>query len=127
MEKIYNILETDKEITEPINLKIRKIYINSDFQVSKDKNCIHIDASKLRFPILLRHWHEGDTFFPFGMNNHKKISDFFIDKKLTMMEKEESWLLVSGDDIVWIVGQRLDNRFRVTDKTTEVIQLTIVN
>ncbi len=125
--KIYNILEIDKEITEPIKLKLNKISINSDFQVSKDTNCVHIDASKLRYPLQLRHWHEGDTFFPFGMNNHRKISDFFIDNKLTMMEKEESWLLVSGDDIVWIVGQRLDNRFRVTDKTKGVIQLTIVN
>jgi tRNA(Ile)-lysidine synthase len=83
---------------------------------------VHVDASKLVFPLQLRRWREGDIFYPFGMKQQKKVSDFFINNKLSLIEKEQSWLIVSGDDIVWIVGQRMDNRFRVTDKTTEVVE-----
>jgi len=74
---------------------------------------------------MLRRWKEGDSFFPFGMKQRKKISDFFIDTKLSLIEKEHSWLLVSCDEVVWIVGQRLDNRFRVTKDTKEVLEFKI--
>ncbi len=121
----YIILESQQEIRIPFLLKIEKIMLNSDFQVSKKKNCIHLDAAKLHFPLQVRRWNEGDSFFPFGMNNSKKISDFFIDNKLSILEKEQSWLLLSGDEIVWIVGQRMDNRCRVTEQTKEVYKLTI--
>ena len=121
----YFITENKTEITIPFLLKISKIKLNSDFRVSKEKNCIHVDASRLSFPLQLRRWNEGDSFFPFGMNKRKKISDFFIDNKLTIIEKEQSWLLLSGDEIVWVVGQRMDNRYRVTDETTDVFQFTI--
>lgn len=122
---VYWISETETEISSPIHLKLNKLELSSDFQVSKEKCCIHIDASKLHFPLQLRRWKEGDTFFPFGMSNSKKISDFFIDNKFTLLEKEQAWLLVSGENIVWIVGQRSDNRYRVTEKTKEVIELII--
>jgi tRNA(Ile)-lysidine synthase len=121
----YFITENNTEITIPFLLKISKIKLNSDFRVSKEKNCIHVDASRLSFPLHLRRWNEGDSFFPFGMNKRKKISDFFIDNKLTILEKEQSWLLLSGDEIVWVVGQRMDNRYRVTDETKDVFQFTI--
>jgi len=121
----YFITENKTEMTIPFQLKISKIKLNSDFRVSKEKNCIHVDASRLCFPLQLRRWNEGDSFFPFGMNKRKKISDFFIDNKLTIIEKEQSWLLLSGDEIVWVVGQRMDNRYRVTNETTDVFQLTI--
>ena len=121
----YFITENKTEITIPFLLKISKIKLSSDFRISKEKNCIHVDASRLSFPLQLRRWNEGDSFFPFGMNKRKKISDFFIDNKLTIIEKEQSWLLLSGDEIVWVVGQRMDNRYRVTDETTDVFQFTI--
>lgn len=122
----YWISDKDTEITVPFQLKLNKLQVKSDFLVSKEKNRIHIDIDKLSFPLKLRRWQEGDTFFPFGMNKRKKISDFFINNKLSILEKEQSWLLLSGDDIVWIVGQRLDNRFRVTELTREVIELIII-
>ena len=121
----YFITENKTEITVPFLLKISKIKLSTDFRVSKEKNCIHVDASRLCFPLLLRRWNEGDSFFPFGMNKRKKISDFFIDNKLTIIEKEQSWLLLSGDEIVWVVGQRMDNRYRVTEETKDVFQFTI--
>jgi len=124
-DDIYWISETDTEIINPLRLKLSKIQILPDFQVSKEKDCVHVDAAKLNFPLQLRRWTEGDSFFPFGMKQRKKISDFFIDNKLSRFEKEQSWLLISGEDIVWIVGQRVDNRFRVSEKTKEVIELII--
>ena len=68
---------------------------------------------------------KGDWFIPFGMKGKKKLSDFFTDRKLNIKEKEEAWLLVSGEDIVWVVGERGDNRFRVTPNTRQVIVFEI--
>ncbi len=121
----FFIPESKTEIAIPFPLKISKIKLSFDFRVSKEKNCIHVDASRLNFPLHLRRWNEGDSFYPFGMNNRKKISDFFIDNKLSIIEKEQSWLLLSGDEIVWVVGQRMDNRYRVTDETKDVFQFSI--
>ena len=125
IETDYWISSSDMEITKPFLMKIIKHTISPDFQISKDRNCIHVDASKLQFPLQLRHWQEGDTFIPYGMNGNKKVSDFFIDKKFSILEKEKTWLLVSGNEIVWIVGHRIDNRFRVTNETKAVYQFII--
>ncbi|MEI8086607.1 MAG: tRNA lysidine(34) synthetase TilS [Paludibacter sp.] len=121
----YWISSSDLEITKPFLMKISKHTITPDFQISKDRNCIHVDASKLYFPLQLRHWQEGDAFIPYGMNGNKKVSDFFIDNKFNLLEKEQTWLLVSGNEIVWIVGYRIDNRFRVTNETKAVFQFII--
>ena len=121
----YGISVYDAIIAQPFYMQINRATITNDFQVSKEHNRIHIDHSKLKFPLQLRHWHEGDTFYPFGMKQRKKISDFFIDNKLSLIEKELSWLLVSDNEIVWIIGQRLDNRFRVTKETVEVLEFII--
>ncbi|HJV77191.1 MAG TPA: tRNA lysidine(34) synthetase TilS [Paludibacter sp.] len=118
----YYITLPDAEITQPFGLQITTRTVTNGFQVSKSPDCIHVDAAKLTFPLQLRRWREGDTFSPFGMKQRKKVSDFFIDNKLSLIEKEQSWLLVSGDEIVWIVGRRMDNRFRVTDETKEVVE-----
>lgn len=121
----YRIAADDSVIEVPFLMKMSKQIITKDFEISKELNRIHVDASKLTFPLLLRRWEEGDSFYPFGMKQHKKISDFFIDNKLSLLEKEHSWILVSGSEIVWIVGQRLDNRFCVTKETTEIIEFKI--
>ena len=118
----YYITLSDAEIDQPFRMRLRSITVTNDFKISKSSDCVHVDASKLIFPLQLRRWREGDIFYPFGMKQQKKVSDFFINNKLSLIEKEQSWLIVSGDDIVWIVGQRMDNRFRVTDKTTEVVE-----
>jgi len=124
-EESYTIDQDDFVIDVPFAMKINKLTISKDFEVSKELNCIHADASKLIFPLLLRRWKEGDSFYPFGMNQRKKISDFFIDNKLSLIEKEHSWILESNNEIIWIVGQRMDNRFRVTGDTKEVVEFKI--
>ena len=121
----YSISQSDNEISEPISLKISKLAVNTDFNPSKENDCVHLDSSKLIYPLQLRRWKNGDTFYPFGMNKQKKLSDFFIDNKFSLQEKEQTWLLVSGNEIVWIVGKRVDNRFRVTKDTLEVIEFRI--
>jgi tRNA(Ile)-lysidine synthase len=71
--------------------------------------------------LALRRWKSGDFFVPFGQRGKQKLSDFFVNQKLSRFEKECVWLLCSGDDIVWVVGYRIDNRYRVSAKTTRVL------
>jgi len=121
----FMITEDESIIEFPFLLKINKQPVTPDFEVSKEVTRIHVDASRLTYPLVLRRWKEGDAFFPFGMKQRKKVSDFFIDNKLSLFEKEHSWILVSNNEIVWIVGQRLDNRFCVTKETKEVVEFKI--
>jgi tRNA(Ile)-lysidine synthase len=120
----YFIDEVENGISEPLNLSItRRI---NDGEISKSKNLACFDADKLQFPLKLRHWKKGDVFIPFGMNFHKKISDFFIDNKVNRFEKENVWLLLSGNEIIWVVGYRLDNRYKVNNDTKQIIEFQIV-
>jgi len=76
-----------------------------------------LDHAKLIFPLKLRKWEKGDWFVPLGLKGKKKLSDFFVDQKISLADKEKVWLLLSGDDIVWVIGKRIDNRYRITSKT----------
>ena len=125
IQKYYSISQYENEITSPIYLTIKRVIIDSSFEPSKLPTCVHIDASKIEFPLELHHWNDGDVFYPFGMTQKKKLSDYFIDQKFSIPEKENCWMIVSKGKIVWIVGHRLDNRFRVTDKTRNVLELKV--
>lgn len=83
-----------------------------------------VDADLLKYPLTLRRWREGDSFVPFGMTGRKKVSDFLIDAKVSMPEKERQFVLLSEGEIVWLVGRRIDDRFRLTDKTENVLRIT---
>jgi len=124
--KSFFISQEENELTDPIHLSIKRIDYSAGFSFSRSKDCVHIDAANLEFPLQLRRWNEGDWFYPFGMNRKKKLSDFFIDNKFSLVEKEQTWLLISNNEIVWIVGHRLDNRYRVTDKTKEVLEIRLL-
>ncbi len=76
-----------------------------------------LDLDKLVFPLELRKWERGDWFMPLGLKGKKKLSDFFVDQKISLADKEKTWLLLSGNDIVWVIGKRIDNRFRISPKT----------
>ncbi len=120
----YSISSDFNEVTDPINLKISKV--SHSVEIQKNRNFLYADADKLLFPLTLRKWKKGDWFIPFGMTSKKKLSDFFTDKKYSIKDKEEAWILTSGNDIVWVVGERPDNRFKITNHTKNIIIVEFV-
>ncbi|MGE0771663.1 MAG: tRNA lysidine(34) synthetase TilS [Cyclobacteriaceae bacterium] len=93
--------------------------------ISHDKNEATLDRGRIEFPLTWRKWRPGDAFVPLGMQQKKKLSDFLIDSKVSVPEKDQATVLESGGEIVWVVGHRIDDRFKVTDQTTEVIQFSL--
>ena len=121
----YLICRSAESVNHPISLRFKSFEINPDFKISKTRDTIHVDADKIKFPLTLRKWQHGDSFRPFGMKKNKKLSDFFIDEKISRNQKEDIWLLVSGNKIVWIVGLRTDDRFRITEETVNILEISL--
>ena len=82
-----------------------------------------LDLDEIQFPLIIRRWMHGDYFYPLGMEQIKKLSDFFVDEKVPVPEKEGAWIMASGKKIVWIMGYRIDHRFRITPSTSRVLRL----
>jgi tRNA(Ile)-lysidine synthase len=122
--KIYYIEAVDLKLIEPFIINFEKLS-GKDFKVRKEKNIACLDFEKLEFPLLIRKWQQGDYFQPLGMTGFKKVSDFLIDEKIPVHEKENTWVLCSGNKIAWIMNHRIDNRFKVTPQTQNVYKLEI--
>lgn len=88
-------------------------------------NTIYVDKDKLKYPLELRKRKEGDMFYPKGMQGKKKLSKYFKDEKFSLLDKENTWLLCSGEDIVWVVNRRADDRFKVTEKTKQILKIEL--
>lgn len=116
---VFVIDEKTTQISHPIGLEFTQV---SHIENAAE-NRIFVDADALRYPLVLRKWQAGDVFWPFGMNGSKKISKFFKDEKLALPDKENQWLLCSGDVILWVVGRRMDDRFKVTDATRNILRI----
>jgi tRNA(Ile)-lysidine synthase len=101
----------------PVRLRFEKISIDAAYEVEKNKMTGSFDYDKLHFPLVLRKWKQGDRFIPFGMRGSRKLSDYFTDNKISINDKEKIWVLCSGSDIIWIIGHRTDNRFRIGKAT----------
>lgn len=97
--------------------------VDTGSTIPRDRRIASIDREKIRLPLIVRRWKEGDYFVPLGMNNRKKLSDYFVDNKFSRIKKEETMILESDGDIVWVMGERLDNRFRVTESTRTVLRI----
>lgn len=119
------ITQHEKNIQIPVKMNIKRIKIDENFGISKNRYKIHVDAAKLNFPLCIRRWKEGDSFMPFGMLQHKKVSDFLINNKCSLIDKEHVYVLISDERIVWIIGWRMDNRYKVTNQTTEVYEFQV--
>ena len=124
--KIFYIEKDDIELFEPLNITIEKLR-GENFKIIRNVKVACLDSDEIEFPLLIRKWKQGDYFQPLGMTGFKKVSDFFIDQKIPIHEKENIWILCSGKKIIWIMGQRIDNRFKITSKTTNVLKIEISN
>ncbi len=121
-EEVYTIREENKEITAPIKLLLKRVQGKTD----TNKESIYVDNELLSYPLKLRRWNSGDFFYPTGMLGKKKISKYFKDEKISIINKNKIWLLCSSkNEIIWIIGKRQDRRFLPTDKTTKLLQISI--
>ena len=120
-EESFEIDRRTTRIEEPIPLFFREV----GEMGPATENIIYVDISRLAYPLTLRKWKEGDYFYPFGLKGKKKLSKFFKDEKLSLVAKEKIWLLESDGQIVWIIGYRMDDRFKVDKETDRILQITL--
>ncbi|RTY87986.1 tRNA lysidine(34) synthetase TilS [Flavobacterium sp. GT3R68] len=121
--KEFVIEQNQTEVNFPIKLAFRQV---TDISV-EENSAIFVDEDQLTFPLVLRRWQEGDSFFPLGMDGKsKKVSKLFKDLKLSLIEKENSWLLCCANQIVWVVGIRQDERFKITNTTQNRLQIALI-
>ena len=107
--KTYIIEQNFKKIQVPIKLKLG---LNNKIKIA-DKNIACFNIKLLKFPLTLRKWRQSDYFYPKGLNGKKKLSKYFKDEKFSLLDKEKQWLLCSGEDIIWVVGKRVDERYSI--------------
>jgi len=122
-EEAHTIQENEHNWQGPVELRFDK----ANLLENSSAKAVYVDKETLNYPLKLRKWKIGDYFYPLGMNGRKKVSKFFKDEKYSTVEKENQWLLCSQSDIVWVLGQRLDERFKVTEKTKEILKITWVS
>ncbi len=121
-EESFTINKEDILVETPIGKLKFEILNHSNFNT---KTKIYIDADLLDFPLQLRQWQTGDVFQPIGMTGKKKVSKYLKDEKLKPHEKENTWVLLSDEKIVWVIGRRVDDRFKVTDKTNQILKIEL--
>ena len=120
----YKIEQNVREIYKPIKLKF---FVSSEVDFIKNSHQAFLDIKKITFPLILRKWQKGDSFYPLGMRNKKKLSDFFIDEKLSIYDKDNVWLLCSNNDIIWVIGYRIDDRYKITNNTKKMYIANLLN
>ena len=115
-----------KENLQQLDTPVGRLSFEEPEAITKDDSTsIHVDKDLLKFPLILRKRQEGDYFYPFGLEGKKKLSKFFKDEKLSLLAKENTWLLCSEKDIIWVVNHRLDNRFKVTPRTKNILKISV--
>lgn len=128
--KVFEIDQFDDKISLPfLNLQCKTISVqnfeNENLVNNNPKN-VYIDKSLLKFPLKVRKWENGDYFYPLGMQGKKKLSKYFTEIKLSILQKEDIWLICSENKIVWILNYRMDNRFKITSQTKNILNIKII-
>jgi tRNA(Ile)-lysidine synthase len=124
LEMTFQIQKNTSEITEPIHLKFESVQEKS----IENKQTIYINKQHLVFPLQLRKWQNGDFFYPSGMAGKKKLSKYFKDEKISLLEKQNIWILCNNnDEIIWVVNHRQDNRFIAKKATNNLFKITIIS
>ena len=120
-EHDYHLVHrSDKTVT--IGRQLIEITYAEEVAFERNQHKAFVDLDKMIFPLILRSWQDGDRFMPLGMKNYKKLSDFFIDQKVPLPEKENIPILINGNgEIIWLTGLRQDNRYKVTSTTKKVV------
>ncbi len=116
----------EEKVFDGYRLKIKPLIFKHK-SVTTDESMAEVDAKEIHFPLILRKWKTGDYFYPLGMRKKKKIARFFIDQKLSQTEKEKVWVLETNKKIIWIIGMRIDDRFKVTNNTTQILKFSLSN
>lgn len=120
--EVYFIEKNTQAVNIPLNLTFCEAAVISD----ASNSIIFVDEDKLVYPLVLKKWEEGDSFQPFGMDGKsKKLSKLFKDEKLSLLEKENCWVLWSADQVVWVVGIRQDERFRIDNSTKNILKIAL--
>ena len=119
--EVFIIESIESKVNIPLKLRFCKA-VNIFETVS---NCIFVDESKIKFPLTIRKWQEGDYFYPSGMNGKKKLSKYFKDEKYSLLDKKNQWLLCSEDQIIWVIGKRADDRFINKETTQNSIKIVL--
>lgn len=116
------VLENDREVETALGV----LYFDEvDENAPQQNNSICVDKDTISFPLTIRKKKEGDVFYPFGMKGKKKLSKYFKDEKYSLLDKEKALLLCSENKIVWVIGKRADNRFKITDKTKHILKIEL--
>lgn len=119
----YELEAGISKVTVPIKLIFKILPVGDYESFRSESDTALLDLDKLTFPLKLRKWKKGDRFMPFGMQNYRKLSDYFIDNKLSLIDKSAIWLLESDKNIVWVVNHRIDNRYRITEDTRRILRI----
>ncbi len=124
-ERTYSLLGSETELKiQDFKLKISNVKTQNP--KSETQNSIYLDKDRLKFPLTVRKWKNGDYFYPLGMQGKKKLSKFFKDEKMSILQKEKIWLLCSDNQIIWIIGKRLDDRYKIKNTTTNILKIEIL-
>ena len=104
------------------------VKLTDDLSISKSVECATLDAANIQFPLTVRQVTSGDAFCPFGMEGRKLVSDFLTDRKISLLEKRRQLVVTAANgDIIWLVGQRTDHRYRITASTRQVLSITLTH
>ncbi|MEQ1554275.1 MAG: tRNA lysidine(34) synthetase TilS, partial [Ferruginibacter sp.] len=122
----HYLIEEDTKTIELPDHKIDITHIVTNIPTDANEHVAILNSVNITYPLLVRKWKAGDYFYPLGMQKKKKLSKFFIDLKLSITQKENIWVIESNKKIIWIIGLRIDDRFKIIAHQTNAIKLNLV-